>query len=42
MTEFKFQVGDVVTVTTDYDDFFWVNESWKKEFRMKLVMTEDE
>ncbi len=41
-SEFKYEVGDVVGVKTNEDELLFVNETKKREHRLKLSLTEEE
>ena len=41
-TEFKYGVGDVIEVKTNEDELLFVNETKKREQRLKLSLTEEE
>jgi hypothetical protein len=41
-TDFSYEVGDVIGVDTNDHELLFVNETKKKEQRLKLNLTEDE
>ena len=41
-TDFKYSVGEVIRVETDENELLFVNETNKKEHRMKISLTEEE
>jgi hypothetical protein len=41
-TDFKYSSGDVILVSRNGDELLWMNETKKKEFKMKVKLTADE